>query len=198
MTNQSPTPYSLTINSMKNAFAPLMLASMVLGFPAYAQASPDEIQIGVFSTLPIVEAVEETPVAEQPTPTVQEVLLLVCEEKGYGEDCGKTLLGMLWNESSNRATVIGDRGAARGYFQIHYKLHKITAACAEDLVCSARWSLAYLERNQYPKYKNYAIQCHNSCNVKNGYAAKAVRHGNYFWDKPLAITQPAPIVLAVK
>jgi hypothetical protein len=55
-----------------------------------------------------------------------------------------------------------------------------------------------LEKNSYPKYVNYAIQCHNSCNVNNGYAAKAVRHGNYFWNKPLAVDQAAPIELAMK
>ncbi|MCE9585787.1 hypothetical protein K8R04_00520 [Candidatus Uhrbacteria bacterium] len=142
------------------------------------------------------QAVEpETPAIQ---PTVQEVLLSVCKENGYGEDCAKTLLGMLWNESSNRSTVIGDNGAARGYFQIHYKLHKISIACAEDLVCSANWSINYLERNSYPKYVSYAVQCHNSCNVNNGYAAKAFRNAKLMWNQPLAVTQAAPIVLAMK
>lgn len=130
-------------------------------------------------------------------PTVQEVLLTVCAENGYGQDCAKTLLGMLWNESSNRSTVIGDNGKARGYFQIHYKLHKISVACAEDLVCSANWSLNYLEAHSYPKYVSYAIQCHNSCNVNNGYAAKALRNGNRMWSQPLTISQAAPIELAM-
>jgi len=129
--------------------------------------------------------------------TVQEVLLNVCESNGYGEACAKTLLGMLWNESSNRSTIIGDNGKARGYFQIHYKLHKISIECAEDLVCSANWTIKYLEAHSYPKYVTYAIQCHNSCNVNNGYAAKAVRHGNYFWDKPLEVTQAKPIELVM-
>jgi hypothetical protein len=139
--------------------------------------------------------VEATQVAQ---PTVQEVLLAVCKENGYGEACAKTLLGMLWNESSNRSTVIGDGGKARGYFQIHYKLHKISIACAEDLVCSANWTIKYLERNRYPKHVNYAVQCHNSCNVNNGYAAKAIRNGNAFWNKPLAVVQEAPIELAMQ
>lgn len=138
------------------------------------------------------------PVPDVAPPTVQEVLLDVCKDNGYGEACAKTLLGMLWTESSNRSTVVGDGGRARGYFQIHYKMHKISAECAEDLVCSANWTLSYLEKNSYPKYVNYAIQCHNSCNVNNGYAAKAVRHGNYFWNKPLAVDQAAPIELAMK
>ena len=131
-------------------------------------------------------------------PTVQEVLLSVCETKGYSEDCARTLLGMLWNESSNRSDVIGDNGKARGYFQIHYRLHNISIACAEDLVCSANWTLDYLEKNSYPRNVSYAVQCHNSCNVGNGYAAKALRNGRIFWDKPLAVKQAAPILLAMK
>jgi hypothetical protein len=128
-------------------------------------------------------------------PTVQDVLLRVCQSNGYGRDCAKTLLGMLWNESSNIYNVIGDNGKARGYFQIHYKLHKISTNCAEDLVCSANWTINYLEAHSYPKYVSYAVQCHNSCNVKNGYAARAQRNGNRLWNQPLAVKQAAPIEL---
>lgn len=143
-------------------------------------------------------AIEQQP-AEEPTPkkpeTVQEALLGVCTERGYGEDCAKHLLGMLWKESNNVATAVGDRGKARGYFQIHYKLHKISIACAEDLKCSADWTIDYLERNQYPKYVKYAIQCHNGCNIDNGYAASALRHGRRLWSQPLLI---ANLALALK
>jgi hypothetical protein len=149
-------------------------------------------------TVPMSKS-EQTEVKEPASePTVQKVLLRVCEDNGYGVDCAKTLLGMLWNESSNRSNVIGDNGRARGYFQIHYRLHKISIACAEDLVCSANWTIKYLERNSYPRYVNYAVQCHNSCNVANGYAAKAMRNARNLWDKPLAIKQTAPILLAMK
>lgn len=137
----------------------------------------------------------ETPAVQ---PTVQDVLLNVCASNGYGEECAKTLLGIMWNESSNRSTIIGDHGKARGYFQIHYKLHNISIECAEDLVCSANWTLNYLEAHSYPRYVSFAIQCHNSCNVNNGYAAKAIRNGQTFWDTPLEITQAKPIVLAMK
>ena len=169
-----------------------MLALLIPGQLVFAQAIPNEAPATVFSIPP--ESIE-TPVVQ---PTVQEVLLNVCESNGYGQDCAQTLLGMLWNESSNRSTVIGDNGQARGYFQIHYRLHKISIACAEDLVCSANWSLTYLEAHSYPRYVSYAVQCHNSCNVNNGYAAKAIRNGKLFWNQPLDITQAAPIELAVK
>lgn len=170
----------------------LMLVVLVIAKPASAKiAHEDVFTPDLAAYQPQVLSSETTP------PTVQEVLLKVCEENGYGEACAKTLLGILWTESSNRSNVIGDHGAARGYFQIHYKLHNITAACAEDLVCSSNWTLNYLERNSYPKYVNWAIQCHNSCGVANGYLGKVIRYGNYFWDRPLTITQEAPIELAM-
>lgn len=144
------------------------------------------------------DKVETIATATTTAPTVQEVLLNVCEENGYGQPCAQTLLGMLMNESSNISTAIGDRGKARGYFQIHYKLHKISTECAEDLVCSADWTIHYMEAHSYPRYVSYAVQCHNSCNVNNGYAAKALRNGKFYWKQPLTVTQAAPIELAVK
>jgi hypothetical protein len=173
---------------MEKALVALLLAVLVHGQPVFAQTNTTEASTEA-------EIVQSEPDANQPT--VQEVLLHVCEENGYGQSCAKTLLGMLWTESSNRSSVIGDNGRARGYFQIHYKLHKISIACAEDLVCSSNWTIKYLERNQYPKYVNYAVQCHNSCNVQNGYTAKVTRYGNSFWNQPLAVVQTTPIELAV-
>lgn len=173
---------------LEKALAVLLLAMLVHGHPVFAQTTTGE------ASAEAEVAQSEPPVSQH---TVQEVLLHVCEENGYGEACAKTLLGMVWTESSNRSSVIGDNGRARGYFQIHYKLHKISIACAEDLVCSANWTIKYLERNQYPKYVNYAVQCHNSCNVNNGYVGKVTRYGNQFWNQPLAVTQTAPIELAV-
>ncbi len=175
---------------MKTSFGTMALISLVTGQPVLATDAPQAEPI-------VVVASEEAVLPERP-PTVQEVLLRVCEERGYGEDCAKTLLGMLWTESSNRSTVIGDGGRARGYFQIHYRLHKISTDCAEDLVCSANWTLSYLEQNHYPKYVNYAIQCHNSCNAGNGYVGKVKRYAAQFWNQPLAIEQEAPIRLAAK
>ncbi len=183
---------------MKKALSVLVLTMLATSQPVLAQTVPVEVSTTMLPA-PITElAVAEPEIVVAPVviqPTVQEVLLNVCQANGYGKDCAKTLLGMLWNESSNRYNVIGDNGKARGYFQIHYKLHKITSACAEDLVCSAQWTINYLERNSYPRAVSYAIQCHNSCNVNNGYAAKAIRNGNNFWNKPLAVNQAAPIKL---
>lgn len=166
---------------MNKAIASLMLVVLVQGNTVLAQTAPVEVKTA--------------PVVETPAPTVQEVLLDVCTSRGYSETCAKHLLGMVWNESANVYNAVGDRGKASGYFQIWTKLHKITVACAEDLVCSANWTINYLERNSYKKYPNYAIQCHNGCNIANGYAARAVRNGKNLWNTPLEIKQAAPIVL---
>lgn len=192
---------SITIHTlMKKALGVLMLSMLAFDQPVSARTVPVEVSTAVISPVQTVSVQPEIVAApaERDEPTVQEVLLDVCKANDYGQDCAQTLLGMLWTESSNRSTVIGDNGKARGYFQIHYKLHKITIECAEDLVCSANWTIKYLKSNSYPKYVNYAVQCHNSCNVNNGYTAKVRRYGKYFWNQPLKITQAAPIELAAK
>jgi hypothetical protein len=122
--------------------------------------------------------------------TVQGVLLDLCEKRDYGEDCAKVLLGILWKESLNDSRAIGDGGRARGYFQIHYRLHGISLQCAEDLSCSANWTLDYLERNGYPRHVTYAVQCHNGCGFTNGYWQSVLRWGNRKWNTPLFIDPP--------
>ncbi|MBU0625437.1 hypothetical protein KKF05_03780 [Patescibacteria group bacterium] len=129
--------------------------------------------------------------------TVQGTLLDICKSRGYGEDCAVVLLGILWKESLNNAQAIGDGGRARGYFQIHYHLHKISLQCAEDLSCSANWTLDYLESNGYPKYLAQAVQCHNGCGFANGYWQSALRWGNRKWNTPLFL-DPARAEIAMK
>lgn len=171
---------------MQHISAALMLVSLVTGQPMQVQAEISGADADAM----------ETAVADAQVPTVQDVLLDVCEARGYGEDCAKTLLGMVWVESNNVYDAVGDQGRARGYFQIWYRLHGISVDCAEDLVCSADWTISYLERNSYPTYESYAVQCHNSCNAGNGYAAKVARHGERLWDDPMTVDQTAPIDLS--
>ena len=168
----------------QKAASAIMLAMMMTGQPVFVDTASA-------NTTDVVTSIE---VASEPS--VQDVLLAVCEKNNYEEDCAKTLLGMLWAESNNISTAIGDHGRARGYFQIWYKLHNITVGCAEDLVCSANWTITYLERHGYPSYVNYAVQCHNSCNAGNGYAARAARTGERLWDTPLTIAQATAIDLS--
>lgn len=127
--------------------------------------------------------------------SVQTTLLKVCEKRGYGEECAKDLLGMLWKESKNVSTAVGDQGRARGYFQIWIKLHGISLKCAEDLECSSNWTLDYMESNGYPTYVHYAIQCHNGCNIDNGYAASARWHGRRLWNQHLPLKGDARVAL---
>lgn len=176
---------------MKSALVILVLLQLGQGQQVFADTAPADTQISA-DTTQTTTTTDAATTATTP-PTVQDVLLAVCTARGYGVDCAKTLLGMLWKESNNISTAIGDHGLAAGYFQIHYKMHKISKDCAEEIVCSANWTLNYLELHSYPKYVNYAVQCHNSCNVNNGYAASALRFGKRFWNTPLTITQAAPV-----
>lgn len=194
-----------TYVNIRQTFAVLMLALLLLNTQTtVAQAQVIEAPMCEEQPAPALIVPKsfkfpsaQTEVAMSVEPSVQDVLLNVCEIRGYGKDCAKTLLGMLWTESSNQSTVIGDNGKARGYFQIHYKMHNISSDCAEDLICSANWTLDYLESNNYPTYVNYAVQCHNGCNANNGYVSKVIRYGNSFWETPLTVNQAAPIELAI-
>jgi hypothetical protein len=112
---------------------------------------------------------------------MRDVLLEVCRERGYGEACARHLLGMMWKESLFDHDAVGDQGRALGYFQIHYRLHRVAPECATDARCSAHWTIDYLESNGYPKHVSYAVQCHNGCNAGNGYAASALRWGDRKW-----------------
>lgn len=125
-------------------------------------------------------------------PSIQDVLLEVCQSRSYGDDCAKILLGMAWKESQFESRAVGDDGRAHGFFQIHYKLHKIPLTCARDLRCSADWTISYLESNGYPKSVLRAVQCHNGCGAKNGYAASVMRWSQRLWQtsteiKPIAL-----------
>jgi hypothetical protein len=169
-----------------SVFLTLILVAQPVTVTAKTVANVDtgEVLTAVSDELPGDDGAVHGP--EQP-PTVQEILLEACEAKGYGEECAKTLLGMMWKESRNVANAIGDGGKARGYFQIHYRLHKVSLDCATDLRCSADWTIRYMERNGYPKRVMYAVQCHNGCGARNGYAASVMRHASRLWHEPMTV-----------
>lgn len=164
-----------------------LLALVMIIQPVQAASTTDAVAlqaqiVGAKEAFRPTENAEAEAIQSQ---TAQDILLEVCTDSGYGEECAKVLLGMMWKESNNIATAVGDRGKARGFFQIWTKLHKVSLACAQDLACSAEWTLDYMESHGYPRYVNYAVQCHNGCNVPNGYAASAIRHGKRLWSTPL-------------
>jgi len=187
----------MDFNSPKNKIAVLTLAALIVLVSAdRALGAPENGRISVISAAQA--AVVYAPGTAEPVEpkqvktfeTVQGKLLDVCQSRGYDEDCARTMLGMLWKESLNDAQAIGDGGQARGYFQIWYRLHNISIDCAEDLECSANWTLDYLESNGYPHDKVWAVQCHNGCNIWNGYWQSALRWGDRKWNTPLFIDQP--------
>ena len=152
----------------------------VVAAEAAESAEPD-------STQPALEAEPEP----QAPPTVQDVLLEVCEANEAivdAEKCAKHLLGMVMTESSAKATAVGDKGYARGWFQINsYYNPEVDKACAEDLVCSADWTLNRLLKKGYLKHANWAIWCHNGCGIAKYYVPKVLRLANYHWDKPIVL-----------
>lgn len=194
--------------TQKNAVS-FLLTLIVVAQPFTARAAQTAPTtaveaISAIFTAPSADSVDgEDPADTQAPQTVQQILLDVCTGHGYGEDCAKLLFGMMWQESNNRYNVQGDYSRAKGeylalgYFQIHYKMHKVSADCATDLACSAEWTLKYMESNAYPKYPMYAVQCHNGCNINNGYNTKVVRHAAALWDKPMYASQPTTNVVQV-
>ena len=147
--------------------------------------------------------------AEEPekTATVQEKLLEVCEANEAitdAEKCAKHLLGMVMTESNAKANAVGDKGYARGWFQINsYYNPEVDKACAEDLECSANWTLDRLLKKGYLKYPNWAIWCHNGCGIAKYYVPKVMKMAAIHWDNPIAIVtadeqRAAKAVLASK
>lgn len=148
-------------------------------------ASPDESAL-------TTEAVAETAAAAPEAPsTVQEVLLQVCQDQGFDETCAKHLLGILMQESKGKANAVGDHGMARGWFQINrYYNPDVSVQCAEDLKCSATWTLNHLVKKGYPQTVKWAIWCHNGCGINKTYVNSVLYKGELNW------TQPLPVVTA--
>ena len=118
--------------------------------------------------------VPETVVAAVAAPKRQEILSALCAEKGFEvEACWKNLEAMIIKESTGNPMAVGDQGRSYGYYQIQVKLHKVTIACARDLVCSTLWTLDNLERNGYEENQWYAIKRHN------GSGPMAERYANH-------------------
>lgn len=130
-------------------------------------------------------------VTEKAPQTVQEKLLEVCdanEQITDVETCAKHLLGIVMTESDAKATAIGDKGYARGWFQINrYYNPDVDTACAEDLECSANWTLERMIKKGYLKHPNWAIWCHNGCGIAQYYVPKVHRKAAYHWDKPITL-----------
>lgn len=178
----------------------LLTLVFVSAYPPPALASLnsfDPRQLAVGSGWEKALGVEPQVYSVERPPTLQSAFLEICRDRGYGEDCAKTLLGMAWKETNFVGNAVGDGGRAFGYFQIHYRLHGITKECARDLRCAADWTISYLEQNGYPEYKKVAIQCHNGCGVANGYAASVIRHGDRLWGHDLAAIGGSGAAVAV-
>lgn len=127
---------------------------------------------------------------EKPVETVQSTLLRVCtanEEITDKETCAKHLFGMVMTESRGIATATGDYGHAHGWFQINNLYNKVNLKCAEDLECSATWTLNRLVKKGYTKNFYGAIWSHNGYGINKNYVPKVLRLGKAQWDSPLTL-----------
>ncbi len=187
---------------LKNGLSiPLALILLATGIrPVQAQTTPVPEVVALFpSVQPEVPETASTPEKSQ---TVQDVLLSICQDRGYDEDCAKHLMGILMQESMGKANAVGDHGMAHGWFQINrYYNPDVSVECAEDLTCSANWTLDHLEKKGYGKnaaWNNWAIQCHNGCGISKTYVKQVLTKGKIYWDQPISLDQSVEIALANK
>lgn len=97
-----------------------------------------------------------------------EKLSSVCEGlKVTDPDCPKILKAMATQESYFGKVMVGDGGKSHGWFHIQTELHKISKACANDLVCSSTWTLKRMIRNGFLTANKWtAVGSHNSFTPK--------------------------------
>ncbi len=168
--------------------------SMLLAFTLLSSTiHPQQAYAASTESVTALFEIDRPMVPEEPETfsTVQEALLKVCEDRGYDEACAKHLLGMVMQESVGKATAVGDQGHAHGWFQIHDLYNPdVKRKCAQDLVCSAEWTLNRLEKKGYGRntaWNNWAIWCHNGCGINKNYVPNVLRKGKVHWDTPIAI-----------
>ena len=182
------------LQDLKNGLS-MTLAVILLSHsaqPLQAQAAVQD-EAGTAALAAESTGLEQPQETEDPL-TVQDILLEICEANEKitdPETCAKHLLGMVMTESEARATAIGDSGYARGWFQINRWYNPdVDVACAEDLECSANWTLDRLLKKGYGKsvgWSKWAIWCHNGCGIAQYYVPKVMRKASYHWDKPIAL-----------
>lgn len=173
---------ALAILLLTHSAQPLQAQAQVQGEAGVASEAAESAEP---DSIPSESAVPAAPL------TVQEKLLEVCEANESitdAEKCAKHLLGIVMTESEARAIAIGDKGYARGWFQINrYYNPDVEVACAEDLECSATWTLERMIKKGYLKHPNWAIWCHNGCGIAQYYVPKVLRKAAYHWDKPITL-----------
>ncbi len=165
----------------------VLMSSTILTQKAYA-ASTDSVTA--------LFGIDQQNALEEPETlsTVQDTLLKVCMDHGYDEECAKHLFGILMQESMGKATAKGDYDAtskiywARGWFQINrYYNPDVSIKCAEDITCSAEWTLAHLEKKGYPQNVNRAIWCHNGCGINKAYVPAVKKKTSLYWNTPMTL-----------
>jgi hypothetical protein len=160
----------------------VLLGNMTQPAPALAASHVESLLAPQAVSATMAAAAPEAP------STVQDVLLQVCQDQGFDETCAKHLMGILMQESVGKANAVGDHGMARGWFQINrYYNPDVSVACAEELTCSATWTLNHMVKKGYPQTVKWAIWCHNGCGISKTYVNNVLRKGEANWSEPLPV-----------
>lgn len=105
---------------------------------------------------------------------IQAASTRVCARLGLSHiQCRNDLIAISYHETQRFTRLTGDSGCSVGWFHINRCVHKnVEKKLAYDYEQSALWTLQRMARYGYPEFRTRAIQCHNGCLAKNGYASK--------------------------
>ena len=94
-----------------------------------------------------------------------------CRRNDLGDRCVKDLIAISKRESLMMKKPQGDSGSSFGPTHIHLPSHpEVTREQAMSIEFAINKTLEWMIDKGYPVYRTYAIQCHNGCSKKNGYA----------------------------
>jgi hypothetical protein len=97
--------------------------------------------------------------------SIEETIQKISKEYNFN---WKILYAICLKESNCNPEAIGDEGRALGYYQIHYKMHKVSEKEAKDLQFATEWTLKRLLK--YAHLGEYEmIRSHNGLVSWNNY-----------------------------
>lgn len=89
------------------------------------------------------------------------ILTNACRQNGVaGSECPKILYAMAQQESYLCKALSGDGGRSRGCFHI-MDYHNVPKSCADDLACSADWTIKRMIRQGFKTDPDTAVMLHN-------------------------------------
>lgn len=102
--------------------------------------------------------------------SIEETIQKIAKEYNFN---WKILYAICLKESNCNSEAIGDEGKALGYYQIHYRMHKVSEKEAKDLQFSTEWTLKRLLKHSHlGEYE--MIRSHNGLVSWNNYYVEDV------------------------